>query len=178
MRGNNAFMPVSQLELGHRAVHRKLRVQCERYGYLMSRIWSCWDGQCLFVFGIWCTWTVAALLMAGTISSMREGSFNTFCCRCLNLVQICFPVGRPHLYKERGTLAWCRGGPLFFSWFQLCWHWLEQSALLDCVENTVIEQVPTNRSFHSITGWCTATEYVEVSDHIVVTALSFGRCDC
>jgi hypothetical protein len=32
MREINAFMPVSQLELGHRAVHRKLRVQCERYG--------------------------------------------------------------------------------------------------------------------------------------------------
>jgi hypothetical protein len=52
MRENNAFMPVSQLELGHRAMQKKLRVQCERYGYLMSRIWSCWDGQCLLVFGI------------------------------------------------------------------------------------------------------------------------------
>jgi hypothetical protein len=52
MRENNAFMPVSQLELGHRAIYKKLRVQCESYGYLMSRIWSCWDGQCLFVFGI------------------------------------------------------------------------------------------------------------------------------
>jgi hypothetical protein len=52
MRGNNAVRSVSQLELGHRAMHRKLHVQCESYGYLMSRIWSCWDGQCLLVFGI------------------------------------------------------------------------------------------------------------------------------